>query len=288
MPDFGLSLMPEPAFAAAALPLFDEGLVDVLEWSFDMGWGRTPTPDWVDGLLDDYALSGDLIGHGVSYSVLAGQPTEHDRWWLTRLEDEVERRNYRHISEHLGFLGAGNFSFAAPMPMPRCARTVAIGRSRLAALAERCGLPIGLENLATSLGPTDALEQGHFLEELLEPFDGFVVLDLHNLWCQSMNTGLALLTLLDTYPLHRVREIHLSGGSWDERPGRATPVRRDTHDDLVPDELIELFRAVAPRCAALETVVYERLGPTLEDPSTHEPFRDDVRRVASLVTEVAS
>ena len=82
MPALGLSLMPEPAFAAAALPLFDEGLIDVLEWSFDMGWGPTGVPDWVAALLDDYAATGDLVGHGVSYSVLAGQPTDHDGWWL--------------------------------------------------------------------------------------------------------------------------------------------------------------------------------------------------------------
>jgi len=286
MPAFGLSLMPEPAFAAAALPLFDEGLIDVLEWSFDMGWGPTPTPDWVDGLLDDYAASGDLVGHGVSYSVLAGRPTEHDDWWLRHLEQEVHRRRYRHVSEHLGFVGAGMFSFAAPMPMPRCERVIAVGHSRLADLAASAGVPIGLENLATSLGPSDAIDQGCFLEDLLEPFDGFIVLDLHNLWCQSLNTGIAIDTLLDSYSLDWVREIHLSGGSWDARGSQ--PIRRDTHDDLVPDVLLDLTRRVVPRCNTLETVIYERLGTTLTDPSTHQPFRDDVHRVASLVEELTA
>ncbi len=47
--------MPQAAFAAAAFPLFDAGLVDTVEWSFDMGWVPSGVPDWVDGLLDDYA-----------------------------------------------------------------------------------------------------------------------------------------------------------------------------------------------------------------------------------------
>ena len=192
------------------------------------------------------------------------------------------------MSEHLGFVGAGNFSFAAPMPMPKSDRVVAVGRSRLADLAASAGVPIGLENLATSLGPSDALDQGAFLDELLSPFDGFIVLDLHNLWCQSLNTDIDIDALIASYPLERVREIHLSGGSWDPRPGRGAPIRRDTHDDLVPDELIGLSRRVAPRCAALETIVYERLGTTLADPASHDPFRDDVRRIAALVQELSA
>lgn len=282
-PTLGLSLMPEPAFAAASLPLFGEGLIETLEWSFDMGWGPTGLPTWVDGLLDDYAAAGELLGHGVSYSLLAGAATPHDRWWLQQLEREVDRRSYRHVSEHMGFVGAGSFTFAAPLPMPRCEAALAIGRSRLAAFAASSGLPVGLENLATSFGPADATEQGRFLDDLLDPVDGFVVLDLHNLWCQAHNLELDLDALLSGYPLDRVRELHVSGGSWDIRAEQRRTIRRDTHDGLVPTAVTNLLRRVLPLCPILEVVVYERLGTTLSDPASHEAFRDDVRRIHEIV-----
>ena len=282
MVSFGLSVMPEPQFATAALPLFAEGLIDTIEWSFDMGWGPTGVPDWLESLLDDYAQAGELIGHGVSFSLFSGEWTPHHRGWLDRLRRETATRSYRHVSEHVGFVGAGRFSFAAPMPVPVCDQSVGLGAARLRMMHDAAGCPVGLENLATSFGPDDATQQGRLLAAVLEPVDGFVVLDLHNLWAQALNLGLDPLDIVTGYPLDRVREIHVSGGSWDHRGGSV--VRRDTHDGDVPDEVVELVGTVAPRCPALETVVYERLGTALVDPQTHPPFRDDVRRLREVVT----
>jgi uncharacterized protein len=39
-PRVGLNLLPEDAYRAAAAPLFEDGLVDVLEWDVDERWGR--------------------------------------------------------------------------------------------------------------------------------------------------------------------------------------------------------------------------------------------------------
>ena len=58
----GLSLMPEPDFAAAAHSLLEAGEVDVLEWSFDVGWA-TPPPDWATALIDHVA-TGRIAGRG--------------------------------------------------------------------------------------------------------------------------------------------------------------------------------------------------------------------------------
>ncbi len=280
MVQFGVSVMPEPAFAAASLALFEEGLIEVIEWSFDLGWGAAGVPTFVDALLADYESTGDLVGHGVSFSALSGAWTPHHEWWLERLRREVEERSYRHISEHFGFIGAGRFSFAAPLPVPFHRDVVELGRERLGRLAEAAGRPIGLENLATSFGVDDGRNQGAFLEALLQPVDGFVVLDLHNLWCQSLNLDLDAMALVDSYPLDRVREIHVSGGSW--HPG-GRRLRRDTHDNLVPDEVLELLQAVIRRCPDLEVVIHERLGTSLSDVTTHDAYRGDVRRVADVV-----
>ncbi len=279
---FGLSLMPEPAFAAAALPLFEDGLVEVIEWSFDMGWGPAGVPPWLDALLEEFGGTGDLLGHGVSFSCLSGAWTDHHTGWLERLRREVETRNYRHVSEHVGFVGAGRFSFSAPLPVPCTDDVVATGVDRLRRLAAAAGCPVGLENLATSFGPADALEQGAMVDELLAPVDGFVVLDLHNVWCQAVNLGLDASALVGSYPLERVREIHVSGGSWDRRDGR--DLRRDTHDGGVPAPVLDLLVETMPRCANLEAIIHERLGTSLADPAGHESYRDDVRRVAGVVT----
>jgi uncharacterized protein len=280
---FALSVMPEVAFAQAALPLFEADLIDVIEWSFDMGWSAGGTPDWVNALLGDYSEAGMLVGHGVSYSLLGATETAHRQQWLTLLANEVANRKYKWISEHVGFLGADRFSFTAPLPMPVYDQTIALGVRRVADITAAAGIPVGLENLATTLSIRDALDQGRFLREVVTPHNGFVVLDLHNLWAQAINCEMDAQELFETYPVERVREIHVSGGSWSESKSTSRLIRRDTHDDLVPDEVLELLTWAMPQCPALELVVYERLGHTLADPDSHEPYRNDVRRVKDLI-----
>ena len=131
----------------------------------------------------------------------------------------------------------------------------------------------GLENLALAFTPTDCTAQGAFMNRLLEPVDGFVVLDLHNLYCQMRNFQLEAEVLLQTFPWSRVREIHISGGS--EPQG----FRRDTHDDLVPEEVWALLDGVRGRAPSLELIVLERLGGTIADP---ESFASEFRRLREV------
>jgi uncharacterized protein (UPF0276 family) len=280
-PLVGLSLMPEPEFATASLPLFADGFVDVVEWSVDMGWGPSGVPEWLDGLLDDYAAAGRLDAHGVTYSLLSEHPRQAA--WLDRLDGELRRRPHRRVSEHLGFMAAGDVHRSSPLPMPHTADVVDLARRQAQRLADRVGAPVGLENLATALAPTDISGQGALLADILEPVDGWLVLDLHNLWCQALNGGFDPVDLLDGYPCDRVRELHVSGGSWWTAPGTDRTIRRDTHDGPVPDVVFALVPAALARCPAADTVILERIGTAFGDPTDDQRFRDDFLRLRAAV-----
>ncbi len=275
-PRVGLSLMPEPDFLRAAAPLFAAGAVEVVEWSFDTGWPPATVPGWADELLRHYGDAGRLLGHGVSFSPLSAGTDDAQRRWLDRLREEVGRRHYRHVSEHFGFSAAGDFHRSAPLPVPLTDATLRLGRDRLRRLADAAGVPVGLENLAFAFGRRDVEEQGQFLDALLDPVGGFLLLDLHNVHCQAVNFAVPFDDLLDRYPLHRVRELHLSGGSWGDG------VRRDTHDGPVPEGLFAALPGVLRRCPRVEAVILERLGGTLTE-ADDEPFRRDFLRLAGCV-----
>lgn len=278
-PLVGISLMLEPDVLNAARPLFTSGEMEILEWSFDMGWGETPLPDECSSLLEQYSQANRLIGHGVTFSLLSGQWTDPQELWLLQLADEISRRNYRHISEHFGFMSAGSFHRGAPMPVPLTPNTLALGQSRMRDLAELCGVPIGLENLALAFGPQDVAEQGSFIDQLITPVDGFLLLDLHNIYCQTCNFQVDPMTLLQSYPLEKVREIHISGGSWDQS------IRRDTHDQDVPEEVFELLKLALPLCPQTEVIILERLGNTITNEAQAESYRRDFFRIKSMIRE---
>lgn len=280
--EFGLSVLPDDRFAAAALPLFESGIVDVVEWGPDLGWRRESLPSWLDPLLDDFAEAGALLGHGVSFSVLSAVFTPRHQAWLDNLSGETANRPYRQFSEHVGFMGAGRFSFAAPLPCPVDDELIRVGQDRVARLSHAAGMPIGLENLATSLGVGDGIDQPELIEALLAPTDGFMVLDLHNLWTQATNLLLDPVEQLHRYPLHRVREIHVSGGSWSTTANSSRSLRRDTHDDVVPEAVASLLPLALAACPSA-AVIYERLPRGLERAEARMEYQADVQHIAAMV-----
>ena len=280
-----LSVMLDDDFRRAALPLLEAGEVDALEWSFDVGWSLPQLPPGLGELLDFFGERGRLLGHGVTFSPLSGAWHTRQADWLERLRGEVERRRYAHISEHFGFMTAGDFHQSAPLPVPRDPRTLEVGRDRLRRLAETARVPVGLENLAFAFGPRDVAEQGRFLDDLLQPVDGFLLLDLHNLYCQAHNFGVPGEGLMEGYPLDRVRELHVSGGSWSGSvlQPEAGRIRRDTHDDAVPEEVFRLLRHALAVCPNVQYVTLERLGGTISPDVGDEQYRDDFRRMRAMV-----
>ncbi len=282
-PAVGLELMPEPAFAAATAPLFAAGLVDCVEWSFDTIWRETQRPAALRALLDEYATRGRLHGHGVTFGLLSTSGEPRQQHWLDALRRESAARRYLRISEHFGFMTAEGWSDGAPFPPPPTPDAIALGRDRLARIADACGLPVGLENLAFAFGAVDVAGEGDLLEQILAPVDGFLLLDLHNLWCRAVNFGIAPGELLRSYPLHRVRTLHVSGGSWSELGGRR--LRRDTHDGGVPDEVFRLVPLALASCERLDTVILEQLGSALAGEPATLRFRSDYLRLRALCHE---
>ena len=124
------------------------------------------------------------------------------------------------------------------------------------------------------------------MEQLIAPVNGFIILDLHNLYCQLHNFEVGWEEILPLYPLERVREIHISGGSWEDstiRPGKK--IRRDTHDAAVPVEVFALLDNAIDRCPNLRYVVLEQLGTGLDSETSRQLFREDFLQLDRIVRQ---
>lgn len=181
-----------------------------------------------------------------------------------------------------------HFHKGAPLPVPLNEHTLAIGHDRLQRLQQLAGIPVGIENLAFAFSAEQVQEQAEFLEKLIEPIDGFLILDLHNVWCQAVNFEIDAETLIRSYPLHKVKEIHLSGGSWSTVSSRDKPVRRDTHDEAVPKEVLRLLAYTLPLCPHTEAVILERLGNTLASAGEQQGFAEDYRAIRQMVERISA
>lgn len=271
---------------SSCLPLLEESRVEAIEWSFDALFKVKQVPDWFLELLGAFSKEGRLIGHGVFFSLFSGKWLPEQETWLQQLQQTTAAFRFDHVTEHFGFMTGRDFHHGAPLNIPYTPTTLAIGQDRLRRIQAACCCPVGLENLAFSYCLDEVRQHGEFLDALLEPVNGFIILDLHNLFCQLYNFDIAFDELIALYPLDRVREIHISGGSWENSyiiPGRK--IRRDTHDDSVPPEVFRLLEIVIDRCPNLKYVVMEQLGNGLVTEDSRTIFYRDFLRLEAIVNE---
>lgn len=269
---------------AACLPLFEAERVQALEWSFDTLFSFREIPGWFTELLHEFSRENRLIGHGVFFSMFSGRWSAGQQNWLQNLEKLAAEFRFDHITEHFGFMTGLNFHDGAPISIPFTPATLAIGIDRLQRIQAACRCPVGLENLAFSYSLEEVKKHGEFLDKLIEPINGFIILDLHNLFCQLHNLNIEFNELIALYPLERVREIHISGGSWEDsviRPDQK--IRRDTHDSAVPEAVFKLLEQAIPRCPNLKFVVLEQLGHALDSPENQRQFQLDFLRMDEMV-----
>ncbi|HEU4435745.1 MAG TPA: DUF692 family protein, partial [Pyrinomonadaceae bacterium] len=81
----------------------------------------------------------------------------------------------------------------------------------------------------------------------------YLLLDLHNLYCNAVNHHFDARDVINTLPLDRVIELHVAGGSW--RDG----FWMDAHDGRVPEPVWELLEYVLPIAPNVAGVVFELL-----------------------------
>lgn len=282
-PFVGVSLNTDPDFIRCLLPFFKSGEIQVLEWSFDTVVNQKNQPDWSTELLLQYSKENRLLGHGVVYSLMEAKWTQKQESWIQQLAKTVKKYNYNHITEHFGFISSGDFHKGCPLPVPLNKSTLAIGIDRLIRIQEVAKVPIGIENLAFAFSKDDVSHQGEFLEKLISPVDGFIILDLHNIYCQSHNFKIDLMQLIDLYPLELVRELHISGGSWEDEIYGAEKIRRDTHDGNIPEDIFEILPEVLQKCPFVEFVIFERLGNTFQMEKDIREYRKDFSRLTEIV-----
>lgn len=270
----------------ASLPLFSQGSVECIEWAFDTLIKDDQLPVWFFNLLQEYSKENRLIGHGIFYSLFAARWTNQHQQWIEYLKELIKGIRFNHVTEHFGFMTGSDFHHGAPLPIPFNDKTLTIGIDRLKRLADTVQCPVGVENLAFSFSPEEVKVHGEFLQKLVEPVNGFIILDLHNFYCQYHNFQISPADLVGAYPLDMVKEIHISGGSWDIV--NDSSIRRDTHDDTVPDEVFSLLENVISKCPNVEFVIQEQLGSGLQSQEAQEKFRADFHKMKSIADRTHS
>ncbi len=206
----------------------------------------------------DYPLS----LHGVGLSL--GSADELDREHLRRLCELVHRYEPGLVSEHICWGAIGDIHWNDLLPLPYTQEALLHLVTRVLQVQDALGRELLLENVSSYLMFEDAdMPEWTFVAELARRSGCGLLLDVNNVYVNSVNHAFDPMEYLRAIPADSVREIHLAGFTRKEH--LPVPLLIDTHDRPVAEEVWALYEAALRRFGARPTLI-ERDGniPALE------------------------
>jgi hypothetical protein len=121
-------------------------------------------------------------------------------------------------------------------------------------------LPL-VENVATLIDPPASdQDEPAWLTGTLAASGAGMLLDLHNLYANSLNFGLDPQDFLARLPVESIHQVHISGGCWIDDGDARHRRLLDDHLHDPPDPVYDLLAELARRSPNPLTVILERDG----------------------------
>ena len=213
-----------------------------------MGAGG-PTHAQLSALRERYALS----VHGVGLSIGSMRPIDQDH--LARLKKLCDRYAPESFSEHLAWSSHDDIYLNDLLPLPYTEQTLARVVEHVDEVQTALGRQMLLENPATYIRFAEStIPEVDFLTEVSKRTGCGLLLDINNVFVSAKNHGTQPLPYLDSFPLDRVKEIHL-GGHHEETDDVGAPLFIDTHGSPISAAVWVLYARVIARAGAVPTLI---------------------------------
>jgi len=229
---------------AAAQPI---GFIEVHAENY-MGAGGPPHAQ-LAALRERYALS----MHGVGLSI--GSMRSLDRDHLARLKKLCDQYAPESFSEHLAWSSHGDVYLNDLLPLPYTEQTLARVIEHIDEVQTTLGRQMLLENPSTYIGFAEStIPEVDFLKEVSTRTGCRLLLDVNNVFVSANNHATQPLSYLDSFPLDRVKEIHL-GGHDEETDDKGDLLLIDTHGTPVAEAVWALYAHVIARTGPIATLI---------------------------------
>ncbi|MCK5480742.1 MAG: DUF692 domain-containing protein [Gammaproteobacteria bacterium] len=210
-----------------------------------------------------------FIAHGLSLSI--GSPAPLDETFLHRVKRLLDQHNFRFYSEHLSYCSDDGHLYDL-MPIPFTEEAVHYVAGRIRRVQEILERRIAMENVSYYAAPGKEMEEIDFINAVLAEADCDLLLDVNNIYVNSINHRYNAEEFLKALPAERIAYFHIAG-HYDE----ADDLKVDTHGADIID----------PVWSLLETA-YEYFGvvPTLLERDFNIPplpeLLTEVEQIGSL------
>ena len=192
-----------------------------------------------------------FVTHGLTLSLGAVDPPPAE--YLRELRQEIERLASPWHSDHLCFSTAGPLVLHELLPLKLCKENAERVADRLRQVQDELRVPMAFENISFYAHPgRPEMPEAEFICEVLDKSQCGLLLDINNVYVNSLNHGFDAQRFVLDLPLERVRQLHVAGHSqagWDPE------LLIDTHGAPVCDPVLELLELTIERTGPLPVLL---------------------------------
>lgn len=248
----------KPIPARAGIGLRAEHYRDAVEYTGDVSWyevhpenyfGRGGIPHhYLERIRSDYPVS----FHGVGMSI--GSVDKLDRGHLKRLSELIDYYQPGHVSEHLSWSSVNGTFFNDLLPIPYTEEALDHVSEKVQQVQEALKRQIIIENASTYLEfKASTIPEWEFTNVLAERTGCGLLLDVNNVYVNACNHGFSARKYLSEVNPRYVKEIHLAGHT--VKTVDDTEIRIDTHNQLVCDQVWQLYQYAISRMGKIATLL---------------------------------
>ena len=188
-----------------------------------------------------------VVCHGLSLSI--GSPDPLDTDFLRKVKAFMEEFEIEVYSEHLSFSSFKGDHLYDLLPIPFTEEMVLHVSKRVEQVQEILGRPLILENVTYYWRMPGDMEEWEFINAVLEESGAYLLLDVNNVYVNSVNHGYDPYEFLKRIDLSKVAYIHVAGHE------RAERILIDTHGTNVKEEVLKLLRYVLEKTGPLPVLI---------------------------------
>lgn len=221
-----------------------------------------------------------VVSHGLCGDFSGAAPL--DRELLDELKAFLRANGARWYSDHLCLTHVAGAETHDLLPLPFTDEAVRRAGQRIRDVREHLELPVAIENVSAYMrAPGGEMDEPTFVRRVLEEADCMLLLDVNNVYVNSVNFGFDARAYIDALPLDRVVQIHVAGHHEDE-PIEGQRLLLDTHGAPIADPVYALLEETLGKIPRTPPVLLERD----HDIPKLAALEDELRRLRQIVFRV--
>lgn len=188
-----------------------------------------------------------FVIHGLSLSI--GSPSPLDEELVTNIRDFMNTHNIQCYSEHLSYCSDDGHLYDL-LPIPFTEEAVNYVAERIMRVQDIIGKRMAMENVSYYAAPSPEMTELEFLLAVLEKADCDLLLDVNNIYVNSINHRYDAEAFLAALPAERIAYSHIAG-HYEE----ADDLIVDTHGADIVDPVWALLEKAYDHFGVFPTLI---------------------------------